>query len=91
MERPVAQTVKTSRIIATGIAVSAVAFLAILVTGVPPNRAHAAESKIEDRAKKREAALAARKSGYQKEILPLLEEYCFDCHGDGVSKGDIAW
>ncbi len=27
---------------------------------------------------------------YQKEIVPLLENYCFDCHGDGESKGDFS-
>lgn len=26
---------------------------------------------------------------YDKVILPLLEEYCYDCHGDGTDKGDI--
>jgi hypothetical protein len=24
------------------------------------------------------------------EVLPLLEEYCYDCHGDGAQKGDFA-
>ncbi len=27
---------------------------------------------------------------YQKEIIPLLENYCFECHGDGESKGDFS-
>ena len=27
---------------------------------------------------------------YQKRILPLLEKYCYDCHGDGTDKGDFA-
>ena len=27
---------------------------------------------------------------YEKEVLPLLEEHCFDCHGDGTAKGDIS-
>jgi hypothetical protein len=27
---------------------------------------------------------------YDKEILPLLENYCFSCHGEGISKGDFA-
>ena len=26
----------------------------------------------------------------QKEILPLLETYCYDCHGDGLKKGELA-
>ncbi len=27
---------------------------------------------------------------YTKEVLPLLEEYCYDCHGDGAKKGEMA-
>lgn len=27
---------------------------------------------------------------FEKEIVPLLEEYCYDCHGDGTSKGDLS-
>jgi hypothetical protein len=27
---------------------------------------------------------------YAKEILPLLQEYCYDCHGDGAKKGKLA-
>ena len=26
---------------------------------------------------------------YEARILPLLETYCYDCHGDGISKGDV--
>jgi mono/diheme cytochrome c family protein len=26
----------------------------------------------------------------QKQVLPLLKQYCWDCHGDGTSKGDLA-
>jgi hypothetical protein len=25
------------------------------------------------------------------EVLPLLEEYCYDCHGDGAQKGGFAY
>ncbi|WP_052572945.1 DUF1592 domain-containing protein [Haloferula sp. BvORR071] len=32
-------------------------------------------------------ALAGR---WDKEIQPLVETYCFDCHGDGLHKGDLA-
>jgi hypothetical protein len=28
---------------------------------------------------------------YQAKILPWLEQYCFDCHADGVTKGDFAF
>jgi len=27
---------------------------------------------------------------FQKEIEPLLQDYCFDCHGDGSAKGDFS-
>jgi hypothetical protein len=33
---------------------------------------------------------AAPEANYQEEIRPLLEQYCFDCHGDGSKKGDLA-
>ncbi len=26
---------------------------------------------------------------FDKHIIPLMEKYCYDCHGDGVSKGDL--
>lgn len=35
-------------------------------------------------------ATADPKAHYQKEILPLLENYCFSCHGEGVSKGKFS-
>ena len=27
---------------------------------------------------------------FNEKVLPLLEEYCYDCHGDGAKKGDFA-
>ncbi|MEM9481043.1 MAG: DUF1592 domain-containing protein, partial [Verrucomicrobiota bacterium] len=27
---------------------------------------------------------------YEDHVLPILENYCYDCHGDGSAKGDIA-
>ncbi|MEM0896327.1 MAG: DUF1592 domain-containing protein [Verrucomicrobiota bacterium] len=27
---------------------------------------------------------------FQDHVLPILEEHCYDCHGDGASKGDVA-
>jgi len=27
---------------------------------------------------------------YQEKILPILETYCFDCHGEGISKGEFS-
>ena len=26
---------------------------------------------------------------YKREVLPVLSEYCYDCHGDGAHKGDV--
>jgi hypothetical protein len=28
---------------------------------------------------------------WDKEIVPILENYCFDCHADGVKKGDFSF
>jgi hypothetical protein len=28
---------------------------------------------------------------WQGEIQPILETYCFDCHADGVKKGDFSF
>ncbi|MCH2063648.1 MAG: DUF1592 domain-containing protein [Roseibacillus sp.] len=40
-------------------------------------------------------ALAGTASGedaeeFEKKIEPLLQDYCYDCHGDGSKKGDIS-
>ncbi len=35
------------------------------------------------------SALAYADDSYQTEIEPLLVNYCFDCHGDGISEGDF--
>src|SRR5881397_4144926 len=28
---------------------------------------------------------------FRKEVQPLLVEYCYDCHGEGMSKGNLAF
>lgn len=35
------------------------------------------------------AAGSAHAADFQKEIRPLLDKYCFDCHGGSKKKGDI--
>jgi hypothetical protein len=35
-------------------------------------------------------AMADPTETYAKKIQPLLENYCFDCHGEGISKGDFS-
>lgn len=35
-------------------------------------------------------AHAVRAVTYESEILPLLTQYCYDCHGNGKHKGDVA-
>ena len=27
---------------------------------------------------------------FEKKIAPLLEDYCYDCHGDSSKKGDVS-
>lgn len=34
--------------------------------------------------------LETRQQEYQKTIEPFLQQYCFDCHGDGSSKGNLS-
>ena len=36
-------------------------------------------------------AEVAREADFQKEILPILEDNCYHCHGDGESKGDVTF
>jgi uncharacterized protein DUF1588/uncharacterized protein DUF1587/uncharacterized protein DUF1592/uncharacterized protein DUF1585/uncharacterized protein DUF1595 len=39
-------------------------------------------------------AMAAELSGaaqFHKDIQPILTEYCYDCHGDGMKKGGVAF
>ncbi|MFZ4766947.1 MAG: hypothetical protein ACOYMN_18500, partial [Roseimicrobium sp.] len=37
------------------------------------------------------AADAVRgQDSYEKQVLPLLEQYCYDCHSDGVKKGKFS-
>ena len=35
-------------------------------------------------------ALGALGAGFDRDVAPVLEEHCFDCHGDGAAKGDVA-
>src|SRR6266545_4780415 len=32
----------------------------------------------------------AKPLSYEKQVLPLLEKYCYSCHGGGKKKGDLA-
>ena len=36
------------------------------------------------------ASASAATIDYQKQIEPILIDFCFDCHGDGSSKGDFS-
>jgi hypothetical protein len=35
-------------------------------------------------------AAEPQNSPYEKQILPMLEDYCYDCHGDGEKRGGLA-
>ena len=35
------------------------------------------------------SAWAVKSDSYVKEVLPLLQEYCYDCHGEGAKKGKL--
>src|SRR5688572_21877823 len=37
------------------------------------------------------AATAATEQEYKKQVEPFLKSYCFDCHGDGVDKGEVVF
>src|SRR5436190_23194177 len=30
------------------------------------------------------------KDSYDKQVLPVLQKFCYDCHGDGMDKGNVA-
>ncbi|MEZ5325271.1 MAG: DUF1592 domain-containing protein [Verrucomicrobiales bacterium] len=36
-----------------------------------------------------ESAAQQDSSSYEQVILPVIEKYCFDCHSEGVGKGDL--
>jgi hypothetical protein len=36
-------------------------------------------------------AISPAAAHFEKEILPILEDHCFDCHGDGEKKGKVAF
>ncbi len=37
------------------------------------------------------AAEGGATAAYRKSIQPILTEYCYDCHGDGAKKGNVAF
>ena len=37
------------------------------------------------------SSITARQHEYQRNVLPVLRQFCFDCHGGGVSKGKLAF
>ena len=36
-------------------------------------------------------AMASPATEFEKEIAPILEEHCYDCHGDGAKKGSVSF
>ena len=41
-------------------------------------------------AKERARAAQEIQAGFDRDIQPLLEKYCYSCHGNGKHKGDLA-
>jgi hypothetical protein len=35
-------------------------------------------------------ALLAKDDAFKKQVQPILQQYCYDCHGNGKSKGDLS-
>ena len=50
------------------------------------NKVVETSSKTESKPKTKHANI-----NYEKDIKPILAEYCFDCHSDGTKKGGIAF
>ena len=38
-----------------------------------------------------QAANASAEASFKRDIEPLLKKYCYDCHGDGMEKGGVAF
>lgn len=36
------------------------------------------------------AELPRGRDSYEKQVLPVLQQFCYDCHGDGMDKGNFA-
>src|SRR6266568_2079664 len=64
------------------------ALLALLPLGFDPTRASArpGEAAREDG----KAAVAAQRISFAKTVTPVLQEYCYPCHGNGKKKGGLA-
>src|SRR6266511_4081815 len=37
------------------------------------------------------ATAAVAEQDYKKQVEPIIQKYCFDCHGDGMNKGEVAF
>lgn len=55
-------------------------FAALELRAQPPPAADAAPAS---------AAAAAASGTFVSEVLPLMQKYCWDCHGDGSDKGEV--
>jgi hypothetical protein len=48
------------------------------------------QSEAAGKSGKLKAGDASPEASFKKGIAPLLEKYCYDCHGDGMEKGGVA-
>jgi len=72
-----------------GAAASVVAILAALAVGaVSRVWRRPAEDRV--RYELPRLDLSKAEAGLHGQVLPVLREYCWDCHGDGTHKGDVA-
>lgn len=75
-----------SLLIPVGVVIGVVSFV---LQG--PEQAEAAERGVENNPGAKSADLdPALVKEFKDEIEPLLQDYCYDCHGDGAKKGDIS-
>ena len=73
-----------------GVGMLPLLLLTLLLLPVAPSVGVSAENEKE-KEKGAAATAAAGAADFRREIRPILQEFCFDCHADGASKGHVAF